>query len=360
MSQTRILRNGRSTDNGVRRNDERLTNNLESEDTRRRRRGEYDYTIHGATDFDRFGSGGNGDGNGKDDPSPAFGPLTGDEKRLKKVIKSAFSHEEAIENESDDPPFIILHPEVCKRAGGGVRALVLAWVVYWVSPAADGLPRAKPQRDSDFPSWLTPGLARIARLIGLDTSARNRASEKIVSRAVDYLVEIRVIEKLEPEFEEPSNPRDGRSWRRLDLRLTKSVWQKFKNSGVIPPAGEPGTGVKVWTADVRKLGANEAIVLGQLWYRCVVADSTFRVNGLDGQWFPCSYTHLSQQTGLTRDQLREALWGRKKRKTGQRHGLMKLGLIQVDHKMLGGNQTLHFRISPKARKVIQRTRGIEQ
>jgi hypothetical protein len=232
-------------------NDERPTNNQESEGTRRRRRGHYNYAVHGVADLDWFGSGGNVDGNGKDDPSPAFGPLTNDEKRLKKVIKSAFSHEEAIENESDDPPFIILHPEVCKRAGGGVRALVLGWVVYWVSPAGDGLPRARPQRDLDFPSWPTPGLAGVARLIGLDSDAPNRASEKIVSRAVDYLVKTQVVEKLEPEFEEPPNPRDARSWRRLDLRLTKSVWRKFNASGVIPLAGESGAGVKVWSADVR-------------------------------------------------------------------------------------------------------------
>lgn len=338
------------------------------------RRGEYDYAKDGRCD-EEFEDGVNVVSNSKakthrtkkqnrNTPPSAFANLTDDADTLAAVTNSARLHDEPIDNESDNPSFILLQPAVCALAGGGVAALVLELVVYWTSPAADGMPRARPQRDIDRPTWPTPGLAKIAQLIGLDTHAAHRAAEKRVSRAVKKLIGHGVIEKVEADLDEPASHRDGRSSRRLELRLTAATSGQLQDAGLLLHAGQhgeaSGTFIRVWTADVRQLGVNEAIVLGQLWYRCVVAKKTFRVKRLNADWFPISYPRLSTQTGLTVAQVRVALGTRKQRKDGKRHGLLKRGLVTVEYERFRGSETMHFQIKPAARKKVERMRACRQ
>lgn len=244
-----------------------------------------------------------------------------------------------IPNEIDDPDYLLMHPALCYAAGGGMPALVLARMCYWLSPDHNGVVRAQPQDGTQrYPSWRTQGLAWIAGQVGLD---KTRANEKVIGRAIKTLETHDLIERLDA----------GRRGR-LHLRICRDVWREWRRAGVIPPRGQQ---VKVWTADVREYGANEAILLGQLWFRCVLAKMTYRVKRRRDQtiWYPCSYGHLENQTGLTRPQLRIAIHGHQRDRA---RGLIHRGLIIAVTGKLGKRTTLMFRLTEKQRKAITRVR----
>jgi hypothetical protein len=121
-------------------------------------------------------------------------------------------------------------------------------------------------------------------------------------------------------------------------RLETVMSSQLSEYGCVPS-------VKVWRADVRELDANRAILLGQLWYRCVDPGKDMCAQRYRKKWLPRSYKDLARETGLTVDQVRSAVTKLRGR-----------GVISVETFRFKGRRIQHFRINDSAKKVIQRWR----
>lgn len=249
--------------------------------------------------------------------------------------------------DTETQQFITLPPIVGRLAGGGNNSLVLARMVYWLSPGKDGRPRARPQPDLQNPTW-EPGYLNIAKEIGLDISNRSRA-EKQVSRAVSSLQRRHLldVESNENHFlEEELVTFDQRQQSRKRLRFTNECEKQLNKAGLLVPSNKKLAVVKVWRSDVRAYGANTAILLGQLWYHCVINEKKLWVTKYYDKYLPKSMKYLSAETGLTKDQVRSAIEKLRGKK-----------LIIADRFLFMGSKTLHFRISDAARQFITKMRS---
>ena len=187
--------------------------------------------------------------------TPAFATLATDDQLAD--INAAMEPGDDFDGKLDPLEFVLMGPAVCRLAGGSVAALVLERVVYWLSPEKqDNLPRARPQPDPDNPCWQTPGVAGLARLLGLATDDDGRRGEKQVARGLAKLQELGLVERVEDDVDDhlPQHKfADDRRNRRLVLRLTAAAREKLGAARVLPAV--PGTPVvKVWIADVAACG----------------------------------------------------------------------------------------------------------
>lgn len=247
--------------------------------------------------------------------------------------------------------FIIVRPCLVRWAGGGIPGLLLSLMLYWLSPARDGLPRWRPQPDLDWPSW-APGYLRVAEWLGLSVSNRKRA-EAQVSRAVGKLLERGYIQsrgfRREPYFDfmAPAVTRvEQRDRHRLWLTFTEKFMEQLKADAYVNDDRNGQPVVKVWRADVSELGANAAIVLGQLWYYCVTRKKKLWIYRYGEKWLAKSHRELGQETGLTVDQVRTAV---SKLRSKRR--------ISVKNFCYKGSKTQHFQISESVVESIQRKRA---
>ena len=245
-------------------------------------------------------------------------------------------------SDAGDHQFICASPFVVRSAAGGVAGLFLSQMVYWLSPASDGLPRWRPQPDFQEPSW-NPGYVNAARLIGLQTCNRKYAEAKI-RRAIDRLTGNNLIESFSLHDEPPKTEldwpyclSDRRQQNRLSFRLTVDFSSQLREKGLLQQSARGLPVVKVWRADVHELDdPNQAVTLGQLWHHCVSNSKQPKVNKYGENRVAKPNKQLAKETGLTVDQVRAAI-----------EKLQRERLILVEVFRFKGSKTQHFRITEK-------------
>ena len=251
----------------------------------------------------------------------------------------------------EEQEFLVVRPYLVRRAGGGIRGLLLSLMLYWLSPGKDGLARWRPQPAPDWPNW-APGYFWAADQLGLSISSRKQAEAK-VSRAVENLIEGGCIERQgfrrDPSFDlmnPPCTSIEQRDRNKLWFRFTSELMRQSETKAFLSGGSKGQAAVKVWRADVRELGPNAAMVMGQLWYYCVKQKKKLWIYKYDEMWLAKSHRELGQETGLTVDQVRTAV-GKLRSK----------GWICVENFCFKGSKTQHFRISESVVESIQRERA---
>lgn len=241
-------------------------------------------------------------------------------------------------DESDDPSciYLIIRPSLVRLTGGGWPAFVAARLIYWCAPAADGIPRSRPQPDIHDPAWMVRYYRDIAVQVGIDDQR-----PKQIERAVARLERDKLIWRKEigckiddesyddPVFEAVNETRYALRPRR---RLLNSI--RDDSHFMVVPA-----------AFIRelKLSPNESILFAYLYRRCVVDQSRLRAV-IDGwKFFAASREKMSEETGLTAKQVRRAL-----------AGLLSAQLVVVHSKRFAGHPTNHIQITRSGEELFQK------
>ncbi len=275
-----------------------------------RRRSDYNYADHGVTDRDDVTIGDNGNGDGKGDNQRPRGRKPGRKQSEVDELDAALSAR------NSGRQWITCYSICTRMAGGGIAALVLSRLVFWLSEQKSGAgPRAKPLPDLEHTAWV-PGYSGLAKQIGLIVS-NPVAARMQVQRAVDSLVTRKLVEVSPgiPRAALPEEvrsqtlaPSDSRESTRNRIWLHEECKERLHKAGLLKGKGGAVKCVKVWLEHVRQHGANKAIVLGALHYQFFeLKEKRLRITHKGEKWWVCSAAQMAQETGLSKGQARSAI-----------------------------------------------------
>jgi hypothetical protein len=231
-------------------------------------------------------------------------------------------------------PFVVVPTFVCKRTGGGNAAILLARLIYWNTPAANGSQRLNVgDRGRDQPPW-SASYQEIHRQTGLNRRKSQRALQKLeslklieVDRPINDLSDVRMFDRNRPNA----------------IYLQTGFERVLKQEGLLCQ-GKQHCHVRVRVSEVlvTRTGT-QAIVLSSIlpWFDLNQHGKRKLTIKKNGHWWRANdYRQISEETGVSVHQVKRAV-------TVMRHD----HLLHVSHHIFGGRRILHVRPNREALKA---------